>query len=375
MNNFYLNISQWVEALSYSLFNKSGGIERRLNRFAFNWQVRSGLYRHLSVQVGNNVNQIAALDTFRRRLERDKRKSSIHVINDVIRRMRNGAQLSVALRLWVPLDEALIISGAETAGDIGAAFDLLLQAKERTANVRRTALSAFTTPVIYLCAIYGMLWAIGMYFLPSIQQTMPASKARGMGAVLYALGAFATSLWMLLPLALIAVGVIWVLWALPNWTSPRRMMLERFFPFNFYRDIQGYVWLLTFASMLRAGVSDTKILLDQSRLGSPWLNQRLLAIRRRMVNGEGLASALRNSRFSFPSPEVIDDITSMADFDDFPVRIMKRTVQWADDMERTVKVRIRSLGFVFDMLMYGLILFVLLGVNSLSVQMGSVPGF
>lgn len=94
-----------------------------------------------------------------------------------------------------------------------------------------------------------------------------------------------------------------------------------------------------------------------------------------MVNGEGLANALRHVGFDFPNPDMIDDIASMADFDDFPTRIMKRTTQWADDLEQSVKAKIKILGFCFDMVMYGLILIVLLGMNSLSVQMGSVPGF
>lgn len=367
--------SELLEGISYGLSAKLSRIERKLNKLAFNWHVRSALYRHMAVQLDNDINQIAALGAFKRRLEREKRKSAIYVIDDVIRRMRNGAEISGALRVWVPSDEALIISGAEAAGRISTAFELLLQAKDRTANVRRSMVSAFSTPVVYLVAVYGLLWAIGMYFLPSIQNAMPESKAQGMGAALYAMGNFATSPWMLLPVFVIFSVVLWILWALPNWTSVYRKTADRFYPFNFYRDIQGYVWLLTFASMLQAGMSDTKILLDQSRLGSPWLNQRLIAIRRRMVNGEGLASALQNVKFNFPSPEMIDDITSMVDFDDFPARIMKRTVQWADDMERTVKARTRVLGFAFDMIMYGLILFVLLGMNSLSTQMGSAPGF
>lgn len=375
MSEVSAQISHWLEDRARRLARQgSGRVEQRLNRLAFNWKVRSALYRHMAVQVDNGVNQISALEGFKRRLEREKRKSCIYVVNDLVRRMKNGAQLSGAMRQWVPGDEALTITGAEMAGNIGAAFELLLQSKERTANVRRAMVSAFTTPMVYLCAIYGMLWAIGMYFLPSIQQAMPSGKAQGLGALLYSMGDFATSYWVLLPIGLIIAGVVWIFWALPNWTSRYRIPAEKFFPFNFYRDIQGYVWLLTFASMLQAGMSDTKILLDQSRLASPWLHQRLLAVRRRMVNGEALAGALQKAKFEFPSPEMIDDIASMADFDDFPARIMKRTVQWADDLERIVKARIRTLGFVFDMVMYGLILLVLLGMNSLSVQMGSVPG-
>lgn len=375
MNEVSAHISHWLEHRTRRLARRGGGrIEQLLNRMAFNWKVRSALYRHMAVQVENGINQISALEGFKRRLAREKRKSCIYVVNDLIRRMKNGAQLSAALRIWVPGDEALTITGAEMAGNVGVAFELLIQSKERTAGVRRAMASAFTTPLVYLCAIYGMLWAVGMYFLPSIQQAMPADRAKGLGAMLYNLGDFAVSGWVLLPIALIVALVAWIFWALPNWTSLYRVRAERFFPFNFYRDIQGYVWLLTFASMLQAGMSDTKILLDQSRLASPWLHQRLLAVRRRMINGEGLASALYATRFAFPSPDMIDDIASMADFEDFPMRIMKRTVQWADDLERIVKARIRTVGFMFDMVMYGLILLVLLGMNSLSVQMGSVPG-
>lgn len=373
MSNLTLQVSRWLEDIKPLFAMNDGRLEAWLNRAAFNWRVRAALYRHLSVQIDNNINQITALENFRRRLTRQKRKSCAIVIDDIIRRMKNGTQISAALRVWVPIDEAFTISGAETAGNISAAFDLLLQSKARESNVKRAMISAFTTPLIYLCAIYGMLWAIGMFFLPSIEQVMPASKVHGLGAILYGFGNFATSFWMFLPLSLIAGLVIWVFWALPNWTSLHRIKFEEYFPFSFYRDIKGYVWLITFSSMLRAGMSDTKVLLDQSRMASPWLQQRLLAARRRMINGDGLSKALQNTGYNFPSPDMVDDIDSMVDFDDFPDRITKRAAQWADDLEADVKSRIRILGFCFDMVMYGIILIVLLGMNSLSIQMGSVP--
>lgn len=374
MRNLLTQISDWLDKSSYQFNVKEGRVEQYLNRKAFNWSVRSTLYRHMSVQIDNNVNQVAALEGFKQRLQREKRKSCVFVVNDIIRRMKNGAQLSNALRLWIPKEEALTINGAEMAGNISSAFELLLQSHDRILNVRRSMVSAFTTPVIYLLAIYGMLWAIGMYFLPSIKDVVPESNVHGIGALLYMLGDFAISPWMLIPLIICAVAIGLILWALPNWISLYRIVAERFFPFSFYRDIQSYIWILTFASMLQAGMSDTKILLDQSRAASPWLKQRLLAIRKRMVNGEGLASALKNTKFEFPNMDMIDDIASMADFDDFPKRIMKRTVQWGHEMEINVKTRIRTIGFAFNILMYGLILLILLGMNSLSVQMGNIPG-
>lgn len=375
MKTFNLHISRFINDIKPFFSKNDRNFETWLNRTAFNWHVRAALYRHLSVQIDNNINQVTALENFIRRLERQRRKSCVIVVKDIIRMMKNGAQISSALRLWVPIDESFTISGAESAGNITIAFELLLQSKARETNVRRAMVTAFTTPLVYLCAIYGMLWAIGMFFLPSIEKVMPTSKVHGLGSILYGFGAFATSFWMILPLVIIIGLITWIFWALPNWTSIYRVKFEEYFPFNFYRDIKGYVWLITFASMLRAGMSDTKILLDQSRMASPWLQQRLLAARRRMINGEGLAKSLQNTGYYFPNPDILDDIDSMVDFDDFPDRITKRTAQWADDLENDVKSRIRILGFCFDMVMYGIILIVLLGMNSLSIQMGSMPGF
>lgn len=349
-------------------------LEHLLARLAFNWPMRAALYRHLSVQINNGINQVAALETFKRRLVRKKRYSCITIINDIIHRIRNGIQLSVALRIWVPNDESFTISGAEMAGNIEQAFELLLNSKTKIESVKKAILTAFTTPLVYLCAIYGMLWAIGMFFLPQIRQIMPLKNIQGTGKLLFQVGDIATSFWILIPIILILLQCFWIFWALPNWTSKYRTIIENVFPFSFYRDLHGYVWVLTFASMLQAGISDTYILREQSRFASPWLRQRLMALQFRMINGEDIADALEKIGFNFPNPDMIDDISSMSGFEDFPLRLIKRTIDWSNEMEENVKKNVRQVGFFFNIVMYSLILILLLGINSLSVQIGSVPG-
>jgi type II secretory pathway component PulF len=151
------------------------------------------------------------------------------------------------------------------------------------------------------------------------------------------------------------------------------MKAEEYFPFSFYRDIQGFIWILTFSAMLKAGMSDTKILDDQARFASPWLRQRLVAIRRRMLNGESLAKALIGTNYGFPSPDMIDDIESMSDFTDFPERIAARVRQWADELQYRTAKNVKIMGFAFDLIMYALILLVLVGINGVSTQMGTIP--
>ena len=126
--------------------------------------------------------------------------------------------------------------------------------------------------------------------------------------------------------------------------------------------------------MLRAGIPAVPILDEQLKAAPKYLKQRLTNIRRRMLNGEELGNALIQSGYGFPNPDLIDDIYSSAGFKDFPARIMKRANQWADDMERETKDKMTKLGATFNVIVYGVIAFVLFAINSMSTQMGNIPG-
>ena len=362
-----------IENLTLPLGPLGEKIKIALDRFAFSWAIREDFYRHMSGQIRNEIGQIAALERFQKRLLRRKKKSSAEVLADIIRRMKNGSQLAVALRKWVPSDEALILLGGENAGQVSDAFDLIIDSKNRVRTVKRTLISALSTPTVYLFALYGLVWAVGEYVLPTVSMVVPASRAQGSAALLFTLGDAATSYWMLIPVAVLAAILGWVGWSLPNWTHRFRTKAEDYFPYSFYRDIQGFIWILTFAAMLKAGMSDTKILDDQTRYASPWLRQRLVAVRRRMLNGESLAKALIGTKFGFPSPDMIDDIESMSDFTDFPERIASRVRQWADELQYKTTKNVKIMGFAFDLIMYGLILLVLVGINGIGTQMGTIP--
>jgi len=71
---------------------------------------------------------------------------------------------------------------------------------------------------------------------------------------------------------------------------------------------------------------------------------------------------------------MIDDIASMAEFKDFPERIAKVAEQWADELEYNTKVKAVQVGFAVEMFMYAVMGYLMIAINSMSLQMGSVPG-
>jgi len=350
------------------------------DRLAFAWPVREALYRHLSAQVGNGVTVELALDTFRARLQRNKKISSDKIVADVARRMRDGSTFAAALAAWVPQDETSVISSGELSGNLPRSLDLIIEATRRIMRVNSALKTAMVTPAVYIIAVYGMLWAIGKYVTPGLEQALPKAKAQGLVAGLYAAGDFANSWWSLLPPLVLFVVVACVVRSLPKWTGRGRIAAEKVFPYSFYRDIQGYSWLMSFSALLRAGMPDTEILKRQITQSTPWLKERLHALWWRMDNGASLPAALLEKgkngmpAFGFPNPDIVDDIASMAGFSDFSQRIAVVAVQWANDLERTTLARAKSFGFAMEIFMYVVMGLLMVAINSMSTQMGTVSG-
>lgn len=350
------------------------------DRAAFAWPVREALYRHLSAQVGNGVAVEVALDKFRARLQRRKKMSSDKIVADVARRMRDGATVAASLGAWIPQDEASVISSGELSGNLPRSLDLVIEAKRRIARVNSALKTSMVTPAIYVCAVYGMLWAIGHYVTPGLEQALPKDKARGLVAGLYASADFATSWWAIAPPIAGVLAITAVVLSLPKWTGRGRVIAEGFFPYSFYRDIQGYTWLMSFSALLRAGMADVEILKRQKTQSTPWLKERLHALWWRMDNGASLPAALsakgKNSMpaFGFPNPDIIDDIDSMAGFADFPERIAKLAIQWADELESSTLARAKAFGFAMEIAMYAVMGLLMLAINSMSTQIGTSPG-
>lgn len=350
------------------------------DRMAFAWRVRQALYRHLSAQVGNSIPVEVALEKFRARLQRRKKTSADKIVEDVTRRMRDGSTLADALAKWIPQDEVSVINSGELSGNLPRSLDLVVESKQRVARVNGAMKTAMVSPAIYSVAIYGMLWAIGRYVVPGLQQALPKERAQGLVYGLYVSGDLANSLWALIPPTLLAFFIGLVVYSLPRWKGRWRIAAEDFFPYSFYRDIQGYTWLMGFAALLRAGMADVEILKRQSEQATPWLRERLRALWWRMDNGASLPAALMTKGkngmqpFGFPNPDIVDDIASMAGFSDFSERISVVAVQWAAELESSTLARAKSFGFAMEIAMYAVMGLLMIAINSMSTQMGTVPG-
>lgn len=358
-----------------------GRVTDAADRKAFNWKTREALYMHLAAQVENGVAIEAALDDFSDGLRRLGRKNSQALVENVSRRMREGMPLRRAIEVAVPREEVALIAGGEQSGKLGHALEVLVASHDRVEAVIRAYKGAIMRPVQFLIMIYGVMWIIGGYVMPSITKGLPENKVQGVGIVMYRAADFSHSWFSLLPPFLCVSAFLAVRWSMPRWTGPGRVKAERFFPYSFYRDIEGYKWLSSFAGMIEAGIPDVHILERQVETASPWLRERLRHIRFRMTEGGlNLAQALEAKGpgklppFDFPNPQIIFRIRSIVALKDFHAKVSRVAERWSGEIERQAVKQARSFGFYAEFAMYALMGFLMYAINSVTTQLGAIGG-
>jgi type II secretory pathway component PulF len=344
------------------------------------WMIREKLYRHLSTQIANGVPIDRVLISFKKRLYRAHQWKACAMIAEVEHRMQDGMTMAEALNPWIPLDEYAVVSAGELSGNLSRALAMMIESKRRMTRVYAAFKAALVNPAIYAALTFGMLWAIGKFVTPALENSLPKSKVHGMVYVLYAMGDFVTSWWALMPLVASVAMILTFVWSLPKWTGKHRIAAEKLFPYAFYRDMHGYLWLMGFAQLLAAGLPDTVILARQKNQGSPWLCERLQAYWIRMENGSNLPDALLERGtygvpgFGFPNPDIVDDIESLAGFSDFPEKITTLAMQWSQELESTILITAKSLGRTMEIVMYVWMGFLMVAINELSTQLSTLHG-
>lgn len=362
-----------VDDLSVSMDLTKFDITPLRRRLAFMSGQRAAFYRHLASQQANGITVEKALDKFRVRLLKRRKKIAASVIDDIARRYSNGRNLAAALTGFIPDSDLVLISSGETSGNLASIVDRMLDANDSTKRIQRILFSAMFPPIVYLFAIYTLLSAIGGQVLPSMMQNGASlSNVEGIGKLVVALGEFAVSPAVIIPPLGTVVLVVTAIWSLPRWTGVSRRRADKVFPFSYYRDIQGYVWLLAFTGLLKAGMDPKKAMQEQLLYASPWLAERLSRIH--WLYGSAvrpLGDALMESGFDFPNPILIDDISSYAEFGDFAEKINTRALQWSKELEYGASQRVIWGALIFELLIFGIIALLQQGITDIANAMAS----
>ena len=311
------------------------------------------------------------------------------LIQRMISRVKAGGSLSDALKPHLTSTQYILLASGEQSGNVGLTMRLIMDLDGKKKRIITALKSSMTAPSIYLVTLVITLLVISLQVLPAMESILPASKWKGLAALIY------DSTLLLKPAGLVLVFVAAVLLflivklALPNWVGHGRLVAEKYVPgFALYRDYQGALWIGTFGAMLQAGMADTHILQTQITQSTPWMAERLRRILLLMKDGFGFGDAVvyagpgrmdrarpdNGAKYDFPSPTINDDIANFAGFGGFEQKLLAMRDVWLTQQEKSIQSKLGLLGILVQAVVFGYFILLTLGINQLSSQISAAVG-
>lgn len=334
----------------------------------FTWARRQQFYIQLMAQVANGVRVLESLASFEK-LAREAKNPALADIMWQIGRDHgtHGHEFYEALAAWVPPDEAGIIAAGVKGQNLPAAVEQLIDTKTMLQEISSHVWQALTNPLGNGVSVIVMLLFVALYMMPEFAPFVPENRATGSVKMLFELAKFASGWESIVAGVLLLAALVAFIYALPNWTGKWRLYADRIWPFSLYREYQGYVWLMTFVMILRAGQRDTEALELQLNYAKPWLAERLRTFLQDMRSGIRLPIALTTERFDgrgfgFPSSALAGTIGQLYGFSDFPERMASVLRMWSREMRRRMQATGSAIGLVSALLMYGFIIYLMVAM-------------
>jgi hypothetical protein len=258
------------------------GWRQTLARWTFTAPVRLNFYRALSVYRAQEIREGAALVNWWNVITARGSKNLWHPLSVLIPVLLHamhyrGLRWQSLFRGWIPQNDAMIITASEqaglTPGLLRTLMDLSLAQRQWSKKLRAAALPA----LVNLAWLFGLLAAVGLFYFPALQHSMPRMRLVGNVATLAHLSAFIADYGGALLLGLLSLPFL-LRGMLRRMTGPARVLLDGLPGFSLYRQATGMTFLLGISALLDVGENflDAVAILRQN--ASPYVAERLDAI-------------------------------------------------------------------------------------------------
>jgi len=248
-----------------------------------------------------------------------------------------GRTLADVLAVWVPYEEAALISAGMKTGNIPVALmqaDKLINAREQ---IFAQVAFASVYPLVLVVLGSGLLVVNNQSLVPVLSNMSDPASWTGALGFMKGLSDW-TEQWG--PAAAFSGTALVVasLWSLPRWRGRIRRIADSIMPWSLYKDLQGAVFLMNTGALLGAGVPELEAMQLLHSFAPPWLQERLDAAMDEMSEGNSLGLALRKSGYDFPSREAVNYLSLLDDGDGSAELISNYADRWlAQTLKRVAR--------------------------------------
>lgn len=230
---------------------------------------RTAFYEDLAEAVEDNGDPATELETWAGDFPKDPVSG---LYRQWAERMRTGRSLPQVLVGSVPAMDLLIISAGQESSSLADGLRTTVMAVNAAQRMQKALLGALKQPAAWLLMIVMLLLLFSFWLAPILKQTGDPASWPVVTQIFYAMAEAIRGYWYLV-LLVVGVGGLYLSRSMSRSHGVVRILvMDRFSPPHIlYRQYFSAIFLITFTSLLRAGVDIRNALLKIEERATPWL--------------------------------------------------------------------------------------------------------
>lgn len=286
--------------------------------------------------------------------------------------LNNGMTFSDALKGWAPDRERLMLSVGDVS-DLESALLNLIKVTEGSTKMIRPIVGAIAYPSFLMMMAVVIIYAIGSYMVPPMQDAAPNVRWRGMAADLVDLSDWIKANWIG-AFAFLPILMTVIYSTIGIWTGKIRAFFDNIPPWSLYKIFTGISWLLALSALVKGGTPVSTALRALRRDASRYLKERIDNTLVFINNGDNLGQALAKTGLNFPDREIIADLKIYSELDNFEEALDNLANDWLEESVYMIEEKAGILNMVAMLAISGVIGWAVMGTFEMQDQITSGMG-
>ena len=338
-------------------------------------KTRLKIYRKLASLMANRFSLMDALDLLYNGAS-DNGKNPYEpmaiAIVSWMKTLQNGLTFADALRGWAPGRERLMLSTGDVS-NLESALLNLIKVTEGSTKMIRPIVGAIAYPAFLMMMSILILYAIGVYMVPPMQEAAPNVKWTGTARDLVDVSEWIQVYWAI-AFSILPVTMLVIYATIGVWTGKIRVIFDRCPPWSLYKIFTGISWLLAMAALIKGGTPVSSAMSTLRKDANKYLREKIDKALRFINNGDNLGQALYKTELEFPDKEIISDLAVYSELDNFEEAIDNLANDWLDESVYVIEQKAEILNMIALLSIGGIIAWAVMGVFDMQDQITSNMG-
>ena len=338
-------------------------------------KTRLKMYRKIASLMSNRFSLMDALDLLYDGASNGGRSPSEPIAIAIAawsKSLQNGLTFAEALKGWAPARERLMLSTGDVS-NLESALLNLIKVTEGTTKMVRPIVGAIAYPSFLMFMSVLILYGIGAYMVPPMQDAAPNVRWRGSARTLVDVSDWIRTYWQVAFASLPATMLI-IYATIGIWTGFIRAFFDSLPPWSLYKVFTGISWLLAMSALIKSGTPVSTSLQALRRDANPYLRERIDKTLIFVNNGDNLGQALEKTGLEFPDREIIADLKVYSELDNFEEALDRLANDWLDESAEAVEQKASILNMFAMFAISGIIAWAVFGVFEMQDQITSAMG-